>query len=216
MRKTFFHSKMTSKTPMGAACNDNPRQFFSRLQNVFALTGDLPQLLILMKGHPGVGKSTIARHMARLMGFPLIDKDDARDCLGLPATTNVRSRCESENNQLGAVTLLPNLVLLHLQFVAQKATRSTKADANALSYEIMWRYAQTQMNCGLSVIVDCPLAREELYQKGAALADEACTQPSCTLLDLHHFPALITSKLGVLRCRPGGRTGHCCPLHCYG
>ena len=67
--------------------------------------------------------------------------------------------------------------------VAQAATRSAEANANALSYEIMWRYAQTQLSCGLSVIVDCPLAREELYHKGAALAAEACTQPSCTLLE---------------------------------
>ncbi len=37
------------------------------------------QMVILMKGHPGVGKSSIAICMAQLLQAPLIDKDDARD-----------------------------------------------------------------------------------------------------------------------------------------
>ena len=49
-----------------------------------------PQRLILMKGHPGVGKSSIAKGMAKLMRIPLIDKDDARDSLNLPAEAQVR------------------------------------------------------------------------------------------------------------------------------
>ena len=39
----------------------------------------LPQIMVLMKGHPGVGKSSIAICMAQLLRIPLIDKDDARD-----------------------------------------------------------------------------------------------------------------------------------------
>jgi shikimate kinase len=41
----------------------------------------MTQLLILMKGHPGSGKSSIATIMSTMMAIPLIDKDDARDCL---------------------------------------------------------------------------------------------------------------------------------------
>lgn len=41
----------------------------------------LPLLIILMKGHPGSGKTSIARCLSELMHIPLIDKDDARDCL---------------------------------------------------------------------------------------------------------------------------------------
>mmetsp|Transcript_16133 Transcript_16133/g.34917 ORF Transcript_16133/g.34917 Transcript_16133/m.34917 type:complete len:210 (-) Transcript_16133:468-1097(-) len=37
-------------------------------------------LLLLMKGHPGCGKSTLARHIAQLLAAPLVDKDDARNC----------------------------------------------------------------------------------------------------------------------------------------
>jgi predicted kinase len=37
------------------------------------------QWLVLMKGHPGSGKSTIARALGRRSGWPVIDKDDVRD-----------------------------------------------------------------------------------------------------------------------------------------
>ena len=39
------------------------------------------EMLILFKGHPGVGKSTVAQALALRLRCPLIDKDDARDCL---------------------------------------------------------------------------------------------------------------------------------------
>jgi predicted kinase len=35
--------------------------------------------LVLMKGHPGTGKSTIARELGRTLIWPVIDKDDVRD-----------------------------------------------------------------------------------------------------------------------------------------
>ena len=35
--------------------------------------------LVLMKGHPGSGKSTIARELGRTLVWPVIDKDDVRD-----------------------------------------------------------------------------------------------------------------------------------------
>ena len=45
---------------------------------------------------------------------------------------------------------------------------------NTLSYAIMWRFAETQMSVGRPIIVDCPLARRELYDAGAALANKVC------------------------------------------
>ncbi|MGB9754363.1 MAG: ATP-binding protein [Roseiflexus castenholzii] len=38
-------------------------------------------LLIAMKGHPGAGKSAVARGLSRRLGIPLIDKDDIKDVL---------------------------------------------------------------------------------------------------------------------------------------
>ncbi|KAL4431261.1 hypothetical protein ABPG75_006517 [Micractinium tetrahymenae] len=45
-------------------------------------------------------------------------------------------------------------------------------DWNELSYAVMWRVAATQLACGLSVVVDCPLARRSLYDRAAALVAE--------------------------------------------
>lgn len=41
-------------------------------------------ILIVMRGPPGAGKSTIARAMARALRIPLIDKDDVKDILDSP------------------------------------------------------------------------------------------------------------------------------------
>jgi len=38
-------------------------------------------LLIAMKGHPGSGKSAVARALSRRLRIPLIDKDDIKDVL---------------------------------------------------------------------------------------------------------------------------------------
>ena len=41
---------------------------------------------------------------------------------------------------------------------------------NSLAYDVMFSVAQKQLSCGNSVIVDCPLARPSLYERGRALA----------------------------------------------
>lgn len=37
--------------------------------------------VLLCKGHPCTGKSTLATHLAHILRWPLCDKDDAKDCL---------------------------------------------------------------------------------------------------------------------------------------
>lgn len=51
------------------------------------------QYLVAMKGHPGTGKSTLARGLARRFRWPLIDKDDIKDhTLGLPGGNELAYR----------------------------------------------------------------------------------------------------------------------------
>ncbi|EIE27262.1 hypothetical protein COCSUDRAFT_52114 [Coccomyxa subellipsoidea C-169] len=103
------------------------------------MTESWKPVLILMKGHPGSGKSTVARCLSELTRICIIDKDDARDCL-----TSLQSFADT-----------------------------TKVNLNALSYGIMWRYAQTQLLCRNSVIIDCPLARIELFEEAKCMAEQA-------------------------------------------
>lgn len=97
-------------------------------------------VLLLMKGHPGSGKSTVALEIARRCCWPLVDKDDARDPLELLADRRVA-----------------------LSEAAVKAL-------NEASYDIMFRVTARQLLCGLSTVVDCPLARPQLYVLAKALA----------------------------------------------
>ena len=160
--------------------------------------------MILMKGHPGSGKTSIARCLSELMRMPLIDKDDARDCLtslqGINTPGKVRkSPTEPSTDWLvgiapahldvsdekisithlynnGAITLLKTLIIdcFWEKLIFYTARLGSQVDLNVLSYEIMWRYAETQLLCRNSVIVDCPLARKELFQQGKHLASQAC------------------------------------------
>lgn len=68
-------------------------------------------------------------------------------------------------------------------------------DLNALSYQVMFRVASSQLDCGQSVVVDCPLSKLELYQQANGIAEQVsseifsiiptllivCTTSSCIL-----------------------------------
>nr|GEX34604.1 P-loop containing nucleoside triphosphate hydrolase [Tanacetum cinerariifolium] len=43
-----------------------------------------PSFIIAMKGHPGTGKTTLARFIAASLNCPLLDKDDVRDSTFAP------------------------------------------------------------------------------------------------------------------------------------
>ena len=89
-------------------------------------------MMILMKGHPATGKSTLARALGRHLRWPVIDKDDAKD-----HTDGLRG-----DDQLD----------------------------NQLAYSIIWQIVETQLEIGLDVIVETPLAHLWLYELGKSLA----------------------------------------------
>ena len=99
-------------------------------------------VLLLMKGHPGSGKSTLAVEIARRCGWPLVDKDDARDALALPPLAD----WPEASSEAGRKVL------------------------NNVAYEVMFRVTATQLKCGVSTVVDCPLARPQLFHRAKALA----------------------------------------------
>lgn len=128
-----------------------------------------PQVLLLLKGHPATGKSALARRLANTLRWPVVDKDDARDCLEaslmpLASSGNGGGGNGPTSSGGGGGGGTP----------ASPAPAPTSQIAprvlNDLSYDIMFRVAASQLSCGLSVIVDCPLARRELYERAAALA----------------------------------------------
>ena len=61
-------------------------------------------------------------------------------------------------------------------------TGQAPLDANSVSYDVMFRTAATQLGVGLSVIVDCPLARRELFTRAFEIAEKACKHPQETAL----------------------------------
>ena len=55
-------------------------------------------------------------------------------------------------------------------------------DLNALSYQVMFSIASSQLGCGQSVVIDCPLSKVELYQQAQLLAEQVLQQFIISLL----------------------------------
>lgn len=104
---------------------------------------DRETLLLLMKGHPASGKSTLARLIASKFNLAISDKDDSRDCF---------------------------------QVVEEQFGPAGAWDLNALSYQIMFSVASSQLGCGQGVVIDCPLSKVELYQRAQLLAEQVLQQ----------------------------------------
>ncbi|RAL39329.1 hypothetical protein DM860_002862 [Cuscuta australis] len=99
-------------------------------------------IIIAMKGHPGTGKTTLSRSLARLLKLPLLDKDHFRDC-----TQAIQLALLSHSTPAAAADLL-----------------------NELSYEAMWTVAQAQLDLGLGVILDSPLSNRARLDRLLGLA----------------------------------------------
>jgi predicted kinase len=102
-----------------------------------------------MKGHPGCGKSSVSRSIAKALRCPVVDKDDIRDCsMDLECPCVMSCLCESKQ----------------FNFTSHKL--------NTLSYVVMWRVTETQLELGLDVVVDCPLERPGLFDRAVGLSDK--------------------------------------------
>lgn len=113
--------------------------------------------MLLVKGLPGVGKSTLAAALARRLGWPLADKDDARDCIEAAALASASAAVAAGAQSSTAAALL------HM-------VQGGGLDWNELSYSIMFAFAERQLGLGLSVVVDCPFSRRALFDSAAAVA----------------------------------------------
>lgn len=120
----------------------------------------MPPVLMLLKGLPGSGKSTLADCLSTQLLWPVLDKDDSRDCL-----SQVR----------------------HL----------SRDELNSLSYDILLQCTQRQIANGISVIVDCPLAKLDLAEKFAALSTAHGAKLAiigCEMADEKVWEARITAR----------------------
>lgn len=88
------------------------------------------RVIVAMKGHPGTGKTTLARFIAASLRCPLLDKDDIRD-----STSAIETQMKSQSHTVSKLL-------------------------NDLSYEVLWRMVKTQLSLGLSVVIDSPLSRK--------------------------------------------------------
>ncbi|KAL4200810.1 hypothetical protein AMTRI_Chr02g255490 [Amborella trichopoda] len=109
-------------------------------------------LLIAMKGHPGTGKSTLACSIAAALRCPYLDKDDVRD--QTRPIEKALEICQSNNNKHDDQDAYATDLL------------------NDVSYSVLWSIAETQLKMGLSVVIDCPLARAKLFERVLELASK--------------------------------------------
>ncbi|GBF91825.1 hypothetical protein Rsub_04930 [Raphidocelis subcapitata] len=167
-------------------------------------------VLLLVKGLPGSGKTSLARALARRLRWPLIDKDDARDCLQPIAAATAAATAAAKDEEprtaggqqqaasagqsssgrsaaAGDAQPQHQQNGHHHQQQQQQQQQQTKRqqldctpqpdsypqpDWNALSYDIMFRFAATQLSLGLPVVLDCPFSKPQLYKRAQSLADQ--------------------------------------------
>lgn len=102
------------------------------------------------QGLPGSGKSTLAQELARRLRWPLVDKDDVRDMFQVHSAATA-----------AAASVAPD---------APAGPAPGGVDWNALSYDVMFSVAARQLGLGLSVVLDCPFARRQLYDRACEVA----------------------------------------------
>ena len=111
-------------------------------------------MLVLFRGLPGVGKSTLARAVSlELGGAPLVDKDDTRDALAEVFSSEDEEK-EGEEKQRDSETFRQRL--------------------NEASYASAFNAARTLLACSRCpcVLLDSPLLRASVAERALRLAEE--------------------------------------------
>ena len=143
--------------------------------------------LVLLKGHPGAGKSTLGRALAATLGAALVDKDDARDAIqvGGPSVGGgaaAGSRCGGGaavgSRRPHPLSAHPNTPLFAPRFSllyrsCQPLAAYVPRDAlNAASYDAALRAAGTALRGGLpAAVVDSPLSRQAVFEAAVRVAE---------------------------------------------
>jgi hypothetical protein len=100
-----------------------------------------------------------------MLRWPLVDKDDARDCLQPAAAAwAAAAAAAAEDSARAAAAGAAAAPQAAVPLIGPPP------DWNGLSYDIMYRTAETQLSLGLSAVLDCPFSRAALFQRAAALA----------------------------------------------
>ncbi|CAN8067745.1 unnamed protein product [Agarophyton chilense] len=120
------------------------------------------QVVVLIRGYPGVGKTTVAFALAKELGYCLVCKDDVRE-----------AAIRHDANVLAAI-----------RAVCPEHANSVCVDSNDMTYEAMFAVGLTQLKVGASgVVLESPLGRVALGERALEITREA--QAHCVLVDCY-------------------------------
>ncbi|CDF40539.1 unnamed protein product [Chondrus crispus] len=130
------------------------------------------QVVVLIRGYPGVGKTTLALGVAKELGYCLVCKDDVRE----PAMRHDAR------------------VLADIRKVCPEHAASIHVDSNDMTYEAMFAVGLTQLNVGAKgVVLESPLGRVALGERAVQITRKA--QALCVLVDCYAEKSVWEERL---------------------
>eukprot|EP00177_Eucheuma_denticulatum_P002507 GFKZ01004503.1.p3 GENE.GFKZ01004503.1~~GFKZ01004503.1.p3 ORF type:complete len:204 (+),score=29.97 GFKZ01004503.1:264-875(+) len=120
------------------------------------------QVVVLIRGYPGVGKTTFAFALAKAFRYCLVCKDDVREAA-------IRHDAQ---------------VISDLRAVSPDVADAVRVDSNDMTYEAMFAVGLTQLRVGAAgVVLESPLGRVALGERAVEITKEA--QALCVLVDCY-------------------------------